>query len=60
MKKDLLVLIGANTRQISKLVVELFQSRRMTALDRLSNTSCRVGPKMDQTISGSSRSRKDD
>ena len=31
----------------------------MVALDRLMNTSCRVGPKMDQTISGGSRSRKD-
>jgi len=32
----------------------------MIALDCLTNTSCRLGPKMDQTISGGSRSRKDD
>ena len=31
----------------------------MIALDRLQNTSCRQGPKMDQSISGGSRSRKD-
>jgi len=54
------VTIGANTREISKLVIQLYQSRRMLALDRLTNTSCRLGPKMDQTISGGSRPRKDD
>ena len=32
----------------------------MLALDRLTNTSCRQGPKMDLTISGGSRSRKDE
>ena len=32
----------------------------MAALDRLSNQSCRVGPKMDQNIAGGSRSRTDD
>mmetsp|Transcript_7238 Transcript_7238/g.10146 ORF Transcript_7238/g.10146 Transcript_7238/m.10146 type:complete len:99 (+) Transcript_7238:479-775(+) len=31
----------------------------MLALEKLQNTSCRIGPKMDQTISGTSRSRKD-
>lgn len=58
-QRELLVLIGANTREISKLVVQLYQSRRMTALERLTNTSCRQGPKMDQSISGGSRSRID-
>ena len=58
-QKHLLVIIGANTRLISKLVVELYQSRRMHALDRLTNTSCSQGPKMDMSISGCSRSRKD-
>ena len=32
----------------------------MAALDRLMNTSCRKGPKMDSSIAGSSRSRKED
>ena len=32
----------------------------MVSLERLSNTSCRQGPKMDQSIAGGSRSRKDD
>jgi hypothetical protein len=59
-QKQLIVLIGANTREISKLVVSLYESRRMIALDKLQNTSCRVGPKMDQSISGGSRSRTDD
>ena len=40
-QKQLLVTIGANTREISKIVVELYHSRRMLALDRLTNTSCR-------------------
>ena len=31
----------------------------MLALEKLQNTSCRTGPKMDQTIAGGSRSRKD-
>lgn len=31
----------------------------MVALDKLQNTSCRVGPKMDQSISGGSKSRSD-
>ncbi len=59
-QKQLIVLIGANTREISKLVVSLYESRRMLALEKLQNTSCRVGPKMDQSISGGSRSRTDD
>ena len=59
-QQELIVLIGANTREISRLVVDLYESRRQLALAKLQNTSCRVGPKMDQSISGGSRSRKDD
>ena len=58
--KELLMTIGASTREISELVVQLYQSRRMTALDRLTNAGCRVGPKMDRSIAGGSRPRKDD
>jgi len=46
-RQKLIVLIGAYTREVSKLVVQLYQSRRMLALEKLQNTSCRTGPKMD-------------
>ena len=51
-------MIGANTREVSQLVIKAYQSERMAALDKLVNASCSLGPKMDQTIAGSSRSRK--
>ena len=56
-QRRIVILIGAHTREISRLVVQLYHSRRMLALNRLQNTSCRQGPKMDQSISGGSRSR---
>ncbi len=59
-QKQLLVIIGAYTREISKMVIALYHKRRMSALDRLMNTSCRTGPKMDSSIAGGSRSRTDD
>ena len=34
-QKKLIILIGANTREISKLVISLYQSRRMLALEKL-------------------------
>ena len=57
---QLLVLIGANTREISKLVIKAYLPKRMLALNRLLNSSCRIGPKMDHSKSGQSRSRQDE
>ena len=57
---NLLVLIGANTREISKLVIRAYLPRRMNALNRLLTSSCRIGPKMNHSKAGSSRSRTDD
>ena len=57
---NLLVLIGANTREISKLVITAYKPRRMSALNRLLTSSCRIGPKMDHSKAGASRSRTDD
>ena len=45
--KELLVLIGANTREISKLVIRAYLYRRMQALFRLKTADCKVGPKLE-------------
>ena len=58
-QKDLVMIIGANTREASQLVIRAYKNHRQACLDRLLKTSCQLGPKMDQTISGQSRSRKD-
>ena len=44
----LLVIIGANTREISRLVIRAYLQRRMQALHRLQNIDCKVGPKLDK------------
>ena len=52
-QRDLIVLIGASTREISRMVIRAYEKSRIDLLTILVNTSCRVGPKMGNSrISG--------
>lgn len=46
-QRELLLIIGANSREVSQLVIKAYQSERMLVLDKLINTTCSLGPKMD-------------
>ena len=58
-QRDLIVLIGASTREISRMVIRVYEKSRIDLLTLLVNTSCRVGPKMGNSRirGGESRSQ---
>lgn len=54
--QEVMLLIGANTREVSKQVIRAYLHRRMQALLRLKSTDCKVGPKLEESTPLSTKS----